>query len=196
MVDLSGVAYAAAHGVDLWVDGQSVRPPAVEALGRTASRAISDLRELEDRAGVAIEDKEFGLAIHYRRADDPNEAREAILKTIAASGAAGEFEVHEGRMLVELRPKLEITKGTALTDLARRFDAGAIICLGDDVTDIDMFEAARKLGSDARPAVSVAARSDEADPSVLDNADYWVDGVDGIRWLLGEIVRAFPRRRP
>ncbi|MCH8814698.1 MAG: trehalose-phosphatase [Chloroflexi bacterium] len=196
MVDLPGVAYAAAHGVDLWVDGRSVRPPVVEALGRAASRAIADLRSLEKRAGIAIEDKGFGLSVHYRQADDPNEAHAAVLAAIAASRAAGEFELHEGRMLVELRPKLGMNKGTAVAELVERFGAGAIICLGDDITDIDMFQAARRLGSDARPAVSVAARSDEADPSVLNSADYWVDGVDGIRWLLGEIVRAFPRRRP
>ena len=186
-------AYAASHGVDVWVDGETVRPPEVEDLGRKARRAMSDLREIESRAGVAIEDKEFGFAIHYRRADDPKEAQEAILRAIAASPSASEFEVHEGRMLVELRPKLAISKGTALTDLAQRFEARAIVCLGDDVTDIDMFAAARALRGEEMRTVAIAVRSDEAEARVMESADYWVDGVEGVQWLLGELVRVLAR---
>jgi trehalose 6-phosphate phosphatase len=186
-------AYAASHGVDVWIDGESVRPPEVEELGRKARRAMADLRELGSRAGVAIEDKEFGFAIHYRRADDPDEAHGAILRAIAGSKTASEFEVHEGRMLVELRPKLAINKGTALTDLAERFDAKGIVCLGDDVTDIDMFHAVRELRG---RGVSIAVRSEEADERVMGSADYWVDGVEGVQWMLGEIVKALSQQRP
>jgi len=189
-------AYAASHGVDVWVDGETARPPEVEELGRKATRAMAELRELEGRSGVAIEDKEFGFAIHYRRAADPKGAHEAILEAIAGSQAAGEFEVHEGRMLVELRPKLAISKGTALTDLARRFGARAVVCLGDDVTDIDMFAAAQALRGDGVGAVAIAVRSEEADARVMESADYWIDGVAGVRWLLGEIVRALPPKQP
>ena len=186
-------AYAASHGVDVWVDGESVRPPEIEEWEKKARQALVDLRSLTDEPGIAIEDKEFGLAIHYRQADESKDARDAILDAIAGSKSAGEFEVHEGRMLVELRPKLAITKGTAVSDLAERFEAQAIVCLGDDVTDIDMFDAVRELRGGGRRGVSIAVRSDEADERVLASADYWVDGVEGVQWLLGEIVKALTR---
>jgi trehalose 6-phosphate phosphatase len=183
-------AYAASHGVDVWVDGESMRPPEVEEWERKARQALADLREIDGRGGIAVEDKAFGLAIHYRNADDRTEAHEGILRAIGESEAAGEFEVHEGRMLVELRPKLAIDKGTALADLARRFGARGVVCLGDDVTDIDMFAAAQSLRGEGVRAVTIAVRNEEADGRVMDSADYWVDGVEGVQWFLGEMVRA------
>ena len=41
--------------------------------------------------------------------------------------------------------------------------------------------------------MSIAVRSDEADERVLASADYWVDGVEGVQWLLGEIVKVLTR---
>jgi len=188
-------AYAASHGLDVWVDGESVRPPEVEEWEKKARQALIELQPIEGGGGIAIEDKEFGLAIHYRQADESKDARDAILDAIAGSKSAGEFDVHEGRMLVELRPKLAITKGTAVTDLAERFEARAILCLGDDVTDIDMFDAVRELRGEGRRGVSIAVRSDEADERVLESSDYWVDGVEGVQWLLGEIVKKLAEQR-
>ncbi|MFQ5473338.1 MAG: trehalose-phosphatase [Dehalococcoidia bacterium] len=188
-------AYAASHGIDVWVDGESVRPSRVEAWERKARQALAELRAIEGVSGITIEDKEFGLAIHYRRSGDRASVRESILSAISESASASEFEVHEGRMLVELRPKLDISKGTAVTDLVERFDAKGIVCLGDDVTDIDMFEAVGEFRGGDRLGVSIAVRSEEADERVLGSADYWVEGVEGVQWLLGEIVSALPRQR-
>lgn len=188
MLDLAGVDFAASHGVDVWIDGRSERPPEVEQWIERERLALSDLRVVEGD-GVWIEDKEFGLAIHYRQAQNPDAARERIVSAIAASAQAREFELQEGRKIVELRPPLRMNKGTAAVSLIDRYGAAGVVCLGDDITDIDMFRAVRAAGAEGGLAAAVVAvRSQEASAEVLENADWWVDGVDGVQRLLREIA--------
>jgi trehalose-phosphatase len=189
MVDVPGVDFAASHGVDVWVEGRSERPQEVAEWSRQAREALAELRAVEGR-GVWIEDKEFGLAIHYRQAADGEAARERILAGIAASAPARGFEMQEGRMIVELRPRLAMNKGTAAAAMIERLGATGVLCLGDDVTDIDMFREVGGRRAGGPSAAIVAVRSEEASGEVAASADYWVDGVDGVGWLLGEVARA------
>ena len=95
-------------------------------------------------------------------------------------------------MVIELRPPLDIDKGTAVETLADRLGIKSMICLGDDITDIDMFEATRRLRSQGLVAATVAVIAEEAAPEVAEAADYAVEGVEGVEWLLAEVVRALP----
>jgi hypothetical protein len=67
--------------------------------------------------------------------------------------------------------------------------------MGDDRTDIDMFYAARRWRAGGKPAAVVAANSSEVTVEVLDAADYVVDGVAGVEWLLRELFNALRARR-
>jgi trehalose 6-phosphate phosphatase len=95
-------------------------------------------------------------------------------------------------MVVELRPPLQADKGTALEMLAHRLASKSVICLGDDITDIDMFVALRRLRAEGLAGASVAVASREAAPEVEQAADYTVEGQEGVEWLLLEMVRALP----
>ncbi len=196
MLTLDGVAYAANHGLSLWVDGreETAAAAAAEYVGR-AREAIRELAGL-DIPGVALEDKGPVLAVHYRRAADEEAARLAVLRAIEASPAARAFRVHEGRKVIELRPPLGIDKGTTLAALVARLGVAAVICLGDDATDIDMFRAVERLREGGLAGTTVAVRSEEATEAVLASADYWVDGVPGVEWLLQELLKALPATRP
>ena len=46
------------------------------------------------------------------------------------------------------------------------------------------------------PGVSVAVESSEATEELLAGADYSVDGVAGVEWLLGEIARVIRETGP
>jgi len=189
MVGLDGVAYAANHGLSLWVDGHEETPAAVARYVGLAREALSELAGLET-PGVRLEDKGPVLALHYRGASDEEAARQAALRAIESSRAARAFRVHQGRKVIELRPPLAIDKGTALAGLARRLGLKSVICLGDDATDVDMFRAVARLREGGLPAAIVAVRSEEGTAEVLASADYWVDGVPGVEWLLGALVAA------
>jgi trehalose 6-phosphate phosphatase len=189
---LTEVAYAAGHGLTLWIEGRTEVAPGLEPYPELVRRAEHDLEALVSRVpGVQFENKGPLLAVHYRRAANRTAARAAILSAIGGSRAAGGFRTHEGRMVIELRPPLAVDKGTALETLAERLELRGMVCLGDDVTDIDMFEAAKRLGDGGHAVATVAVRSAEA-RAVEEAAEYSVEGVAEVEWLLREIARAIP----
>jgi hypothetical protein len=62
--------------------------------------------------------------------------------------------------------------------------------MGDDLTDLDMFAAGVRQREGGMPVALVAARSPEIAREVMDAADYSVDGVGGVEWLLAELLNA------
>ena len=193
MAGLDDAAYAANHGLTLWLEGREEAAPGIAGYESLARRAESDLLALTRTApGVEVENKGPLLAVHYRRAADPARTREAILQAIERSAAARRFRIHEGRMVVELRPPLDIDKGTVLETLVQRLGLRGVICLGDDITDIDMFAAARRLRAQDLASAAVAVASEEAAPEVARAADYTLTGQARVEWLLAAIVRALP----
>ena len=191
---LSDVAYAAGHGLTLWIDGRTEEAPGLEPYPELVRRAEHDLEPLVSKIpGVQLENKGPLLAVHYRRTAEPEAAREAILAELQRSTVEGRFWVQEGRFLIELRPPIGVDKGTTTVTLVERLGLRGAVCLGDDITDIDMFQAAARLRGEGRLAVAtIAAGSREAAPEVAAAADYSLEGTEGVRWLLGEMVRALP----
>jgi len=145
--------------------------------------------------GVTVEAKGVGVAFHYRRAADETEARDAIERLIQ-SLVDGAFERMEGRKVIELRPAVQANKGTATRILAERLGTKGIICIGDDRTDIDMFRAVSELRASGIEGCGVAVLSAESVEDLLAAADYTVEGVDGVKWLLGKLVKAVGARLP
>ena len=188
-VDLDSVAFAASHGLEVWIQGQTERAEGVEPYVEAASSVLEQTSGLRVD-GLTVEDKGAIVAFHYRNALNEWAARAAILDAIGRSAAAERFVVHEGRKVVELRPALEVNKGTAVTDLVSRLGVKSLICMGDDVTDLDMFAAAARERDGGMAVALVAVRSPEIAREVMDAADYWVDGVGGVERLLGELVSA------
>jgi trehalose 6-phosphate phosphatase len=189
---VEGVAYAGNHGLHLWLDGREETTEAVHEyieLARDVLTRIGTIRY----PGVSVEDKGPVLAFHYRNASDEAEARTAIMSTIERVAAVADaFGVYEGRKVIELRPPLEINKGTAIVHLAERLGVRSAIAIGDDMTDVDMFRGIEGLRRGGLPGASVAVWSDEASPDLLETTDYWVSGVPGVEWLLAEILTALP----
>lgn len=127
--DLPAVELVGNHGADLVDSGDSV----------DATRISNTLAEVADRfPGAHVEPKPHGAAFHYRRADDRAGARAAARS--AADDLPG--RTIEGKEVVEVVVG-DATKGTAIESIRRDTGAGAVLYLGDDVTDEDVF---RSLG--------------------------------------------------
>lgn len=189
MAGLEGAAYAASHGLDFWIDGLIEMRVAVgeyPALVDRVVREVGDLAEL----GITIERKGSGVAFHYRRAAHEAAARAGIERAIESTGVARHFQRIEGRKVIELRPDVEASKGTAARRLAHRLGVRSVICLGDDRTDVDMFQSVAALAGEGIETRSAAVMSPEIHPDVLAAADYSVDGVGGVEWLLAELADA------
>lgn len=86
--------------------------------------------------GVVIEDKQFSLAIHYRRSRARRPARMAILRAASALDGA---RVIGGKSVINLVPREGPHKGTALEIARETLRCDSALYVGDDETDEDVF---------------------------------------------------------
>lgn len=185
MVGIEEAYYAANHGLDMWIEGREETPEAVRPYVAWARELLREVGTV-DWPGVVVEDKGAIVAYHYRRSEDEAGALAAIKAAVGRSEAARHFRVQEGRKVYELRPPLEINKGTAARLLVGRMGARAVLAMGDDITDVHMFEVVRALPV---PSVVVGVWNEES-PEVAAGTEYFVRGVEGVEWLLGEMVKS------
>jgi trehalose 6-phosphate phosphatase len=136
------LAGAGLHGAEL-------RPTPGIAMFRGEPAAVAALvRRLRARFGddprLLIEDKEFAVALHFRRA--PHRAAECR-EAMREYAPARLFDVIGGSEVIEARPR-GADKGVALRTLANRqpFAGRLQVYVGDDQTDEDGIIAAQELG--------------------------------------------------
>lgn len=169
------------HGLE-WLEPGAAEPTAPPGLDWVAEAVERSLQRARDRAaidGVTLDHKGRSGTIHYRMATEPATARRLLLAAVA-DDLDPRLEVREGRMSIELRPIGAGDKGTALEQVAERYGLRGLVVLGDDVTDLDMFHAARALrdrgalraailavggGGEVRPEVAAAADATLPDPA-------------------------------
>jgi trehalose 6-phosphate phosphatase len=101
------------------------------------------------------------------------------------------LRVHPGRMSVELRPPLDVDKGTVVRALAH--DLRAVAVFGDDLGDLPAFDAVTELATAGVVAVRVAVIDAESDPLVAAHADLVVEGPSGSVALLEAVAQAVER---
>ncbi len=96
--------------------------------------------------GLLFEDKGHNLALHYRLAPQLAGAARSTLRD-AATQLGKDFEVLEGKMVVELKPSGR-DKGMAIEEFMREapFAGRTPVFIGDDVTDEIGFGVANRLG--------------------------------------------------
>ncbi|MGF1457070.1 MAG: trehalose-phosphatase [Alphaproteobacteria bacterium] len=150
-VGLENVFYAGSHGFAIegpdgldfvQEDGRAIMPVIREA-------ALGLTRDLADLPGTRVEDKHFAVAIHYRlvASERVPEVEAAVDRAVARFPA---LRKSGGKMVFELRPRVDWHKGKALdyllTVLGLTDDTVLPIYIGDDVTDEDAFEALQGRG--------------------------------------------------
>jgi trehalose 6-phosphate phosphatase len=110
-------------------------------LDRGLERRVAGWRAALERAlrgceGLEIEDKRFGIALHYRRAPS---WRDAERRALAAAEALEGAVVFGGHAVVNVVPQDAPTKGDALRELCERLRARVALYVGDDRTDEEAF---------------------------------------------------------
>ena len=181
LVGVGGIAYAGAHGAELLEPG-ATRPTIMPAFESWAQRVRDFVAERDDRSlralRIRIEDKGPISAFHWRGAPDEEAAR-TRLDGIAREAEAAGLWTHWGRKVLEIRPPVPVNKGLAVGELVRRSNVHAALFAGDDVTDLDAFDALDSLAAEGRleATVKVGIRSDEGPASIVERADLVVDGV-------------------
>lgn len=191
LVGVGGVVYAGAHGAELLnpATGEVERAPELEAWREPVHEFVEalDVAALR-RDGVRLEDKDFIQAMHWRGAED-DEIAERLVREVESSATEQGFEIHRGRKVLEIRPPVHFNKGVAVNRLVRQHGALHAAYIGDDLTDIDAFDALRQLhaSGDLDNALCVGVSSEEQPERLVEQADLMVDGPGGVAALLGSI---------
>ena len=192
IVGLDDVAYAGIHGFEMLRAGAGEAQPA-PALGEKAGLAPNFAERLDldglVAAGVRCEDKGPIVGLHWRgAADEP--AAEARAEEIAADAEANGLLVHRGRKVIELRPPVEIDKGTAVEALLDGTETRAALYAGDDRTDLDAFGALGRLVAEGRleRAVRVGVASAEGPAEIERDADLVLAGPEALPGLLEALI--------
>ncbi|MFF7181858.1 trehalose-phosphatase [Streptomyces sp. NPDC008121] len=138
--------------------------------------------------GTWIEEKGRAVAVHTRRATDPQGAFEAL------KGPLGDLATHHGlvlepgRMVLELRPP-GMDKGVALAEYVRESGAGSVLYAGDDLGDLPAYAAVEKLRSNGTPGLLVCSGSTEV-TELSDRADLSVPGPAAVVEFLTTLAKA------
>ncbi len=142
MVRVDGVYYAGNHGFE--IDGPNFRflHPLLKKYEATLSSIAKRLRtSLSSFEGILIEEKGATISVHYRMVD------EGVVPKVKATflnvtHEIGDIRVTEGKMVLEVRPRIDWDKGKAATKILEKFAVpGLVFYIGDDQTDEDAFRA-------------------------------------------------------
>ena len=142
IVEDSIAAVAGIHGLERrTVSGVRTSVPAHPQL----AYARAELLKFADlRAGIVMEDKGLGLALHYRRAPEAAiAARRLVFRLATSTGLA----VQQGDMVMELLTPGPGKGSAVVAFMAEPPFAGSVpVFVGDDLTDEDAFAVIRASG--------------------------------------------------
>jgi trehalose 6-phosphate phosphatase len=198
LVGLEDVVYIGNHGIERVVphgdvDGETlwVHPAARQYMGAIeAVVARVELAVCERFPGTHVERKGATASIHYRNVAKPSEAEAGILTALAELGERSDVRITQGKMVIELRPPVHVDKGTAVAGVLRRACLGGVMYLGDDRTDVDAFNALRRLtAEDSCAAVAIAVAHAEAPAELAEEADVVLPGIDHVPALLAWVIQ-------
>jgi trehalose 6-phosphate phosphatase len=146
MVGIDDLTYAGNHGFEIRGPGKTDER---REIGREHLPALAAARDriserIGDIPGAFVEDKTYSLSVHYRQSP-PHRIGEVEAAVDAAVAEAPGLRKHLGKMVFEVRPRIEWDKGRAVLWLLEALGLSGEdvlpIYIGDDVTDEDAFRA-------------------------------------------------------
>jgi len=161
----------------------SPRPPAGLA---TFERELPRVLRSARAADAYVEDKGLAVAVHTRRLVDPDEAFDRLVKPVGELAGRHGLTVEPGRQVLEVRSH-GMHKGLVVEYLMEHLEAGGFLFAGDDLGDLEAFEAVLDLRRRGLPTLLVCSASRE-ESALRELADVVVDGPDGVLDLLRRLT--------
>ncbi|NDJ62574.1 MAG: trehalose-phosphatase [Chloroflexi bacterium] len=189
-VGLEDLVYVGNHGLEQWINGELVVTPEASS-ARQGLEAVMESIRPRLLPGMLLEDKRVTLSIHYRQAENPDAAGAEFAPILREAVEAQNLKLFAGKRVFEVRPQLEIDKGSAFRRLVTDYQLEAAIYMGDDTTDADALRMAQTLRAEGIcQAFGVGVTSEETPDTVQESADVMVQGVSGVESLLASISSA------
>jgi len=148
------------HGAEMRLSGDGEVRPRVAPLRTELKRKLATVGELGP--GILVEDKGYSLALHYRLAPQKGPALlAAVTKICQSEGDEERVEILPGKLMVDVKPA-GINKGDAVSELMQHapFAGRRPIFIGDDTTDVPVFNLVPKFGGLAFSVGGIAAAVD------------------------------------
>jgi trehalose 6-phosphate phosphatase len=186
---IDGLALFGHYGVERFDGAEVVTAPEARCWAEAVRNAAAEAEAAVP--GLFVERKgSLAVALHWRRRPELETAALGLGQRLAA---AHNLRLEPGRRTVELRPPLDVDKGSPVAALAA--GAHAALVMGDDRGDIAAFAAGRRLVEEGRlrHLLRVAVRSSETPAELLNHADLSVDGPPGALQLLAELADLLER---
>jgi trehalose 6-phosphate phosphatase len=184
LAGIEGLVVLGQYGRERWENDVLITPEAPEGVGEARVK-LSKIIETAPE-GVAIEDKGHALAVHTRRAAEPEVALERLRSLVAALAERTGLMMEPGRFVLELRPP-GMDKGAALRSLVAELGGTAVLYAGDDLGDLAAYDAVDALRAEGVPGVTVCSASDEV-IALAERADLVVDGPPGVVRLVESLT--------
>ncbi len=176
LLDVEGLRFFGLYGME------GAAPDLADAVTPLVERAAASV------PGARVEHKIASLAVHYRQATEPALARAALLGELEPIASAYGMSVLEGKMVLELVPAGRPRKGEAVERLIGEHDLEAVLFAGDDVADLEAFDALDRARERGVTAIKVAVRGAEAPVVLIERADLVVEGPAGLVALLRQLA--------
>ncbi|RZB15207.1 trehalose-phosphatase [Streptomyces sp. F001] len=176
------------YGAERWdaVSGEVSAPAPHPGVAAVREELPGLLERVGAGQGTWVEDKGHAVAVHTRRAADPQAAFEALREPLSDLATRHGLIVEPGRMVLELRPP-GMDKGVALLEHARELSAASVLYAGDDLGDLPAYATIEKLRSTGTPGLLVCSGSDEV-TELSKRADLVVNGPEGVVGLLAGLA--------
>jgi trehalose-phosphatase len=162
--DDGGVRLVGSHGSEFEPGVLRSSDDGADARRAVVADAVADA--VSGVAGVLVEPKPTGVAVHVRRASREDAARVLARLRSGPASLAG-VTATEGKEVLELSV-VESDKGEALDVVRQETGADAVLFVGDDVTDENAFRRLRNgdAGVKVGPGETLAAYRVEDPPAV------------------------------
>ncbi len=206
-VRVGGIDYLGDHGLQSGRLVRRGRPSAIRVDVAPGFAAQADpaehlatgvAAELGHPAWLFVERKGPSVAFHVRQAGDVAAARATVVAAIerveARDGLVDHgLEHYRGRSVVDLRPRAAGGKREAVDRLLTEDAAGAVVVLGDELSDVDAFEAVRaaRAADGGLVGLAVAVHGTRPAPAELSAiADLHLASARAVGRFLGQLARA------
>ncbi|MEU6893972.1 trehalose-phosphatase [Streptomyces sp. NPDC046557] len=177
------------YGAERWdaVSGLVHAPAEHPGVAAVRAELPGFLESIGAWRGTWIEEKGRALAVHTRRAEDPEAAFEALREPLAELAARHGLMVEPGRAVLELRPP-GMDKGVALTEYLDEVGAEAVLYAGDDLGDLAAYAAVEKRRAEGVPGLLVCSSSEV--PELASRADLVLPGPAEVAAFLATLAGA------
>jgi trehalose 6-phosphate synthase/phosphatase len=170
-----GLTLAAEHGHFMKYKGGEWKGAAVKS-NDWMQNIVPIFESFTDRTpGTFIEEKKNSLVWHYRKTDpELADQRVTELKTVLSSLISNRLSVMDMDKALEVVDQ-RTDKGTAVAEIIRQKNYDFILCIGDDVTDENMFA--------ALPSHAISIKVGRK-PTI---ASYYLENVSQVKALLKDM---------